>query len=182
MYFWVEVLLYVNRRIDPNGVGQAGWQGALSFESLWIGEESGLQDFGACLVYRSSLAEVDDGRGHVTDARVAMGLVVPRKEPLAMIAGILNASEAVREIRPILQRFELGFGIGVVIRDIGSAMSLGDIQIDQQGSHRLAAHAGTAVGMQGQRVRLDVVLGHRLGDQLLGQFGGLTVLNHTQMM
>ena len=70
------------------------------------------------MVYLSILAEVDGSRGHVTDARVAMGLVVPREEPLAMAAGILNASEAVREIRSILQRFELGLGIGVVIRDI----------------------------------------------------------------
>ena len=81
MYLWVEVLLNVSRRINPNGFGQAGWQRALSFEALWIGEESSLQDFGACLVYRSSLAKVDGGRGHVTDARVAMGLVVPREEP-----------------------------------------------------------------------------------------------------
>jgi len=109
---------------------------------------------------------------------MAMRLVVPPEELLAMVAGIFNASEAVREIRPILQRFELGLGIGVVIRDIGSAMSLGDIQIDQQGSHRLAAHAGTAVGMQRQRVRRDIVLGHRLGDQLLGQFGGFPQGDH----
>ena len=172
MYFWVDVLLCINGRIDPNGVGQAGRQRTLSFESLWIGEESRLQNFGPCLVYRSGLAEVDGVRGHVTDARVAMGLVVPPEEPLAMIAGILNASEAVRKIRPILQRFELSFGIRIVIRDIGSAMGFGDIQIDQQGRHRLATHAGTAVGMERQRVRRDVVLGHRLGDQLLGQFGG----------
>jgi len=37
---------------------------------------------------------------------------------LAMGAGILKASEAVREIKPILQCSELGLGIGVVIRDI----------------------------------------------------------------
>ena len=121
---------------------------------------------------------MDGSRGHVTDARVAMGLVVPRKEPLAMATGILNTSEADREIRPILQRFELGLGIGIVIRDIGSAMGLGDIQVDQQGSHRLAAHAGTAIGMQRQRVRRDVVLGHRLGDQLLGQLGGFPQGDH----
>ena len=66
--FLVEVLLSVSRRIDPNGVGQAGWQGALSFETLWIGEERSFQDFGTFLVYRSSLAKVDCGRGHVTDA------------------------------------------------------------------------------------------------------------------
>ena len=72
MYLLVEVLLNVNGRIDPNGFWQAGRQRALSFESLWIGEESSFQDFGPCLVYRSSLAEVDGSRGHVTDARVAM--------------------------------------------------------------------------------------------------------------
>ena len=131
MYLWVEVLLCVNRRINPNGVRQAGWQGALSFESLWIGEEGNLQGFGACLVYRSRLVEMDGGRGHVTDARVAMGLVVPREEALAMAAGILNAAEADGEIRPIFQGFELGLGIGIVIRDIRPAMGLGDIQIDQ---------------------------------------------------
>jgi hypothetical protein len=49
---------------------------------------------------------------------MAMGLFVPREEPLAMAAGILKAAEAVREIRPILQCSELGLGIGVVIRDI----------------------------------------------------------------
>jgi hypothetical protein len=102
VYFLVEVLLKVSRRIDPNGFGQAGWQGALSFEALWIGEESSFQDFGTCLVYRSSMAEMDGSGGHVTDARVAMGLVVPPEELLAMAAGILNASEADREIRPIL--------------------------------------------------------------------------------
>ena len=107
-----------------------------------------------------------------------MGLVVPREEPLAMAAGILNASEADWEIRPILQGFELGLGIGIVIRDIGPAMGLGDIQIDQQGSHGLAAHAGTAIGMQRQRVRRDVVLGHRFGDKLLGQFGGFPRSDH----
>ena len=78
-----------------------------------------------------------------------MGLVVPREEPLAMAAGILNTTEAVREIRPILQGFELGLGKGIVIRDIGSAMGLGDIQIDQQGSHWLAALSAIAVGAGG---------------------------------
>jgi hypothetical protein len=46
-----------------------------------------------------------------------------------MAAGILNTSEAVREIRPILQRFELGLGIGVVIRDIGAARSLSVLKL-----------------------------------------------------
>ena len=107
-----------------------------------------------------------------------MRLVVPREKPLAMASGILDATEAVREIRPVLQRFELRLGIGVVVRDIGPTMGFGDIQIDQQGSHRLAAHAGTPVGMYRQRVRRDVVLGHRLGDQLLGQFGGFPQGDH----
>jgi hypothetical protein len=89
-----------------------------------------------------------------------------------MASGIFNAGKAVREIRPVLQRFELRLGIRVVVRDIGPAMGLGDIQVNQQGRHRLAAHAETPIGVHCQRVRRDVVLVHRLGYQLLGQFGG----------
>ena len=77
--------------------------------------ESRFQGFGTGLVYRSCLVEMDGGRGHVTDARVAMGLVVPQEEALAMAAGIFKASEADGEIRPIFQGFELGLGIGIVI-------------------------------------------------------------------
>ena len=178
MYFWVQVLLCGGGGIDPDGGGQAGRLGAFPLEPLWVGDESGLQGFGAFQVHRLGLAEVDGGRGHVADARVAMRLVVPGEELLAMAAGILDAAEAVREIGTVLQRLELGLGIGVVVRDIGPAVGLGDIQVDQQGSHRLTAHAGTPVGMQRQRVRRDVVLGHRFGDQLLGQFGGFLRGDH----
>jgi hypothetical protein len=41
------------------------------------------------------LAEVHHGRGEQTDAGVAMLVVVPREEPLAEGAGVLNAAEAV---------------------------------------------------------------------------------------
>ena len=153
MYFWVKVLLGGGWRIDPNGGGQTGRLGAFPFESLGVGEESGLQGLGAFAVHRVGQTEVDGSRGHEGDTRVAMALVVPPEEPLAMAAGILNAAEASREIRPILQRFELRLGIGVVIGDIGPAMGFGDIQVDQQGGHRLAAHAGTPVGMERQRIR-----------------------------
>jgi len=85
---------------------------------------------------------VGGGRGHVTDARVAMGLVVPREEPLAMAAGIFNASEAVREIRPILQCFELGLGIGVVIRDIVSAMGMATSRSTCKAATRLPIGSG----------------------------------------
>ena len=58
------------------------------------------------------------------------------------------------------------------------AMGLADIQIDQQGGDRLGTHAGTAIGMQGQAAGRDVLLGDGVGDQLLGQFGGLPMGDH----
>ena len=73
--FWVKILLGGGRRMDPNGGGQAGRLGAFPFEPLRVGEEGGLQGFGAFLAHRCGLSEVDGGRGHEADARVAMGLV-----------------------------------------------------------------------------------------------------------
>ena len=41
----------------------------------------------------------------------------------------------------------------------------------EQLGHRLGAHAGAAIGMQGERARRDELLGGGVADQLLGQFG-----------
>ncbi|MDO8844115.1 hypothetical protein [Methylicorpusculum sp.] len=58
------------------------------------------------MVYRSRLVEMDGGRGHITDARVAMGLGVPQEKALVMTVGIFKAPEADGEIRPILMASE----------------------------------------------------------------------------
>jgi len=48
-------------------------------------------------------------------------------------------------------------------------VTLGHVQVDQQGGYRFGAHAGTAVGVQGEHAALDVVAAYGIGDQLLSQ-------------
>lgn len=107
-----------------------------------------------------------------------MGAVVPLEEALAVGAGVFDAAEPLGEIGTIFERFELGLGVRIVIGDVRPAVGLGDLQIDQQGGHGLAAHAGAAIGVQGKRTRRDVLFGHRLGDQVFGQLCGFTQGEH----
>ena len=90
------------------------------------------QDFGR-------LAEVDHGGRQQADAGMAvlvnvlstLAPVVPVKELLAEGAGILQAAEAVREIRTVLERAELAFRIRVVIGNIGAAMCFSNSKIGE---------------------------------------------------
>jgi hypothetical protein len=70
---------------------------------------------------------------------------------LAVDTGVFDAAEPLGKVGTIFECFELRLGIRIVIGDMRSAMGLGDLQIDQQGGHGLAAHAGAAVGVQGER-------------------------------
>ena len=59
------------------------------------------------------------GRRHQPNARVAVLAVAPGEERLAEDAGALDTAEACREVRAVLQRFELGLGEGVIVAGIG---------------------------------------------------------------
>ena len=97
---------------------------------------------------------------------------------LAMGACILDAAETLGELGLVFERFELRFRIWIVIGDVRPAVGLGDLQIDQQGGHRFRAHAGAAIGVQGERARSDVVFGNRIGDRLFGKLGRFAQRNH----
>ena len=112
-------------------------------------------------------------RGHVTDARVAVHGVVPGEERLAVRPCILDAAKARREVRPVLHRFELRRRVRVVVADVRAAVALGDARIGQQRGHRLGAHAGTLIGVQGQHAWLNVMARDGLRNQLPGQLGAL---------
>ena len=49
-----------------------------------------------------------------------------------------------------ISTLQLSFRVRIVIRDVGPAVGLGDIQIDEQSCDGLGSHAGAAIGMQGQ--------------------------------
>ena len=104
--------------------------------------------------------------------------VVPGEESLAMCSCIFDATEAIREVGPIFERLELRLGVRIVIGDMRTAVALGYIKVDQQGGHGFGSHAGAAVGVQGEAARGDVLLGGGVGDQLLGQLGGLARGDH----
>ena len=57
--------------------------------------------------------------------------VVPAKELLTERARILNASETFRKLGPVFEGLELTLRVRIIIRDMGSAVRLGDSQIRQ---------------------------------------------------
>ena len=82
------------RRVDPDGGGQllGGWRFALEAPGLAskaaLGPVAGRDD-GRCA------AGVDIGRGEEGDPRVAVFVVVPGEEDLAMATGVLDSAAAV---------------------------------------------------------------------------------------
>jgi hypothetical protein len=58
---------------------------------------------------------VDVGGGVQAEPAVAVLVVVPAEKVLAVRAGGLDRGEPGGERRPVLQRLELGFGVGVVV-------------------------------------------------------------------
>src|SRR5436189_117917 len=60
------------------------------------------------------VAVVNGGGGHQCDPGVAVGVVVPVEEPAAVLARLFDRVESGRELGPVLQRFEVRLGVGVV--------------------------------------------------------------------
>ena len=56
---------------------------------------------------------------------MTMLFVIPAKKGLAKGPGILNRTEPLRKLRTILQRFELGFRVRVVIADMRATVGFG---------------------------------------------------------
>ncbi len=67
-------------------------------------------------------AGVDIGRGQEGDHRVAVFVVVPGEEDLAMATGVLDGTAAVREVRSVLQGLEVRLAEGIVVAGVGSAV------------------------------------------------------------
>src|SRR5450759_4845577 len=102
-----------------------------------MSDESGVQSFSALQVERDGLTVMDGMGCHVADAAVAVNAVVPLEELSAMRAGVFNRTEAFREGGSIFERFELRFRVWIVIRDVRTAVSFGEVEIDEQSGHRL---------------------------------------------
>jgi len=140
-----------------------------------MGGERAIERDGALLGQCSSGAIMDGGWSHQADAAVAVFMVVPVEEPLAVSTGVFDRAEAIGEVGSVFQSFELRLGIRIVVLDVRAAVGLGDIEVDQERGNGLRSHAGTAIGMERQGARRDVLLLHSVGDELLGEFSGLAM-------
>ena len=69
---------------------------------------------------RLSAAEVNIGRSEVGDSGVMVFVVIPLVKGGEVRTGVLQAAEAVGEVRTVFQRLELGFRIGVIVGDVRS--------------------------------------------------------------
>lgn len=107
-----------------------------------------------------------------------MLVVVPGEELLAEGAAVLNAAEAIRKAGPVLQGAKLAFRVRVVVRNVGSAVRLGDAQVGHQERHWFGAHDFSTVGVNGQLARRYGVFLQGVLNEVFGQFGRFPLGDH----
>lgn len=95
--------------------------------------------------------------------------VAPLEELLAVCTRILDATEALQEVGPVLQHLELRLRVRVVVRDVRPAVCFGDLQVDDQVGDGFGSHAAAAIGMQCQGTGRDILFCGGIGDDLLGE-------------
>ena len=95
-------------------------------------------------------AVMDLFRGEHRDTAMAMLFVIPVEEVLAKGSTVLDAAEASRELRAVLEGLELGLRIGVVVADVRPAVGFGDPQVGQHLGYELGFHTGSPVSVDGE--------------------------------
>ena len=101
-------------------------------EALRSGPVGGQQDFGTPVAGLLGEPVLHRRRSHQADARVAMLVVVPVEECPAEEMGVFDRLEASRELGSVLERPEVGLGVGIVRRGVGPRVCLGDPEIGEQ--------------------------------------------------
>ena len=137
-----------------------------------------LQGAMALFEHAIGVAAVDVAWGEHGDSGVPMFVVVPGKEGPAERDRGLDIVEAAREAGMVFQRFELGFGEGVVVADPGSAEGAGDAEVGEQLRGAFRGHGRAAVRVQGEHFGLDVLLEAAFLDEPGGERGILPFGDH----
>ena len=122
---------FFDRRVDPDRGRQIGRARRSVDEAFGMRHIRGGQHHGTLRAHRGGLAEVDDRRLQETEPAVVMLVVVPAKEQLAERAAIFDRSEALRKLRAVFERPEVGFGKRIVVGDVRPAVRFRDAEIGQ---------------------------------------------------
>ena len=81
-----------------------------------MGSVGRVEHTGALELSDASPPEVQIGWRMEADARVAVLVVVPAEEALAECSPILDGAKPFRKLGAVLERLELRFGVGIVVR------------------------------------------------------------------
>ena len=108
--------------IDPGG----GWfvRRCWCFvdEALWVVAERVIEGVLACGVNGIGLTVVDLVRCHQADPGMVMVLILPIEKVATESFGVLDATEALREARLILEGFEVALGERIVVGGMRSVV------------------------------------------------------------
>ena len=170
---WGILAGHFRRRIDPHGRGQGFAARRPLHEALGMGGVGREARVVTDLKDRGRAPIVDVGGREIAQATVVMRVVVPREEIVADRARVFDGTEAVRKVRAVFDRPELGFGKGIVVAHPRPRVARLDAEIREQQRDELAAHRRAAVRVDRELLRTDVLLAARRLDQALGQVGVL---------
>ena len=95
-------------------------------------------------------AVVKDIRCQQRDSTVMVFVVVAWEKALATGTCVLDGTESVGELGPVLEGFEPALRVWLVVRDVRATMGFGYAPIGQHRCHRLGGHRGSAIGADGE--------------------------------
>lgn len=105
-------------------------------------------------------------------------MAAPGEEVDAVRTRVLDAAEALGEVRAVLESLEASLGERVVVGDVRSRVRLGDAEVGEKLRDELGAHRAAAIGVQGELLTLDAMANTGLGDQRLRERRALALGDH----
>ena len=103
---------FLGGRVDPGCAWQVWRGGGFADEALGVGAVGGGQDLGAFGLDGGGVPVVDIGCGVQAQPAVAVLVVVPGEEVLAVRSCVLDRGEPGREVRPVLEGLVVNTNVG----------------------------------------------------------------------
>jgi hypothetical protein len=109
--YLLSVLLWLVGSIDPRGFGDRRRFGRFADEPFRVCGVGGGEYAGAFVADHLGQAVVDVGGGMQAQPTVAVFIVIPTEENLAVQSSLLDRAEPAGEVGPVLQRLKLGLAV-----------------------------------------------------------------------